>query len=164
VGLVVSDDHLGVKAARQAVFGGLPWQRCQFHLQQNAQAYVPRQALKAEVAADIRAVFNAADRPAAELLLKQTVARYAVTAPKLADWLETNIPEGLTVFDRPAHQRRLLRTVNGLERLNREIRRRTRVAVLFPNEASCLRLATAIVMEVSEEWQTGRVYLRLDED
>ena len=164
VGLVVSDDHLGVKAARQAVFGGLPWQRCQFHLQQNAQAYVPRQALKAEVAADIRAVFNAADRPAAELLLKQTVARYAVTAPKLADWLETNIPEGLTVFDRPAQQRRLLRTVNGLERLNREIRRRTRVAVLFPNEASCLRLATAIVMEVSEEWQTGRVYLRLDED
>ncbi len=164
VGLVVSDDHLGLKAARQAVFGGLPWQRCQFHLQQNAQAYVPRQALKAEVAADIRAVFNAADRPAAELLLKQTVARYAVTAPKLADWLETNIPEGLTVFDRPAHQRRLLRTVNGLERLNREIRRRTRVAVLFPNEASCLRLATAIVMEVSEEWQTGRVYLRLDED
>lgn len=164
VGLVVSDDHLGLKAARQAVFGGLPWQRCQFHLQQNAQAYVPRQALKAEVAADIRAVFNAADRPAAELLLKQTVARYAVTAPKLADWLETNIPEGLTVFDRPAHQRRLLRTVNGLERLNREIRRRTRVAVLFPNEVSCLRLATAIVMEVSEEWQTGRVYLRLDED
>ena len=164
VGLVVSDDHLGLKAARQAVFGGLPWQRCQFHLQQNAQAYVPRQALKAEVAADIRAVFNAADRPAAELLLKQTVARYAVTAPKLADWLETNIPEGLTVFDRPTQQRRLLRTVNGLERLNREIRRRTRVAVLFPNKASCLRLATAIVMEVSEEWQTGRVYLRLDED
>ena len=164
VGLVVSDDHLGLKAARQAVFAGLPWQRCQSHLQQNAQAYVPRQALKAEVAADIRAVFNAADRPAAELLLKQTVARYAVTAPKLADWLETNIPEGLTVFDRPTHQRRLLRTVNGLERLNREIRRRTRVAVLFPNEASCLRLATAIVMEVSEEWQTGRVYLRLDED
>ncbi len=92
------------------------------------------------------------------------MARYAVTAPKLADWLETNIPDGLTVFDRPAHQRRLLRTVNGLERLNREIRRRTRLAVLFPNEASCLRLATAIVMEVSEEWQTGRVYLRLDED
>jgi len=163
VELVVSDDHLGLKAARQAVFGGIPWQRCQFHLQQNAQAHVPRQSLKSEVAADIRAIFNAPDRPAAEALLAQTVAKYAVTAPKLADWMETNILEGLTVFAWPARSRRLLRTVNGLERLNREIRRRTRVAVLFPNEASCLRLATAIVMEVSEEWETGRVYLRLDE-
>jgi len=162
VELVISDDHLGLKAARQAVLGGLPWQRCQFHLQQNAQAYVPRHALKTEVAADIRAIFNAPDQSAADALLTQTVGKYAATAPKLADWMEANIPEGLTVFAWPAHQRRLLRTVNGLERLNREIRRRTRVAVLFPNEAACLRLATAIVMEVSEEWQTGRVYLRLD--
>ena len=160
VELVISDDHRGLKAARQAVLGGLPWQRCQFHLQQNAQAYVPRQSLKAEVAADIRAIFNVPDRPAAEALLAQTVTKYAATAPRLADWMEANIPEGLTVFAWPAHPRRLLRTVNGLERLNRESRRRTRVAVLFPNEAACLRLATAIVMEVSEEWQTGRVYLR----
>ncbi len=163
VELVVSDDHLGLKAARQAVFGGILWQRCQFHLQQNAQAYAPRQALKAEVAADIRAAFNAPDRTAAEALLAQTVAKYAAIAPKLADWMEVNIPEGLTVFAWPARNRRLLRTVNGLERLNREIRRRTRVAVLFPNEASCLRLTTAIVMEVSEEWETSRVYIRLDE-
>jgi len=163
VELVVSDDHRGLKAARQAVLGGLPWQRCQFHLQQNAQAYVPRHSLKAEVAADIRAIFNAPDRPAAEALLAQTVTKYAATAPRLADWLESNIPEGLTVFAWPVRYRRLLRTVNGLERLNREIRRRTRVAVLFPNEASCLRLTTAIVMEVSEDWQTGRVYIRLDE-
>ena len=164
VELVVSDDHLGLKAARQAVLGGIPWQRCQFHLQQNAQAYVPRQSLKAEVAADLRAIFNAPDRLAADALLAQTVIKYATTAPKLADWMEVNIPEGLTVFAWPAKQRRLLRTVNGLERLNREIRRRTRVAVLFPNVASCLRLATAIVMEVSEEWQTGRVYLRPAEE
>lgn len=163
VELVVSDDHLGLKAARQAVFGGLPWQRCQFHLQQNAQAYVPRHALKAEVAADIRAVFNASDRLAAEALLAQMVAKYAAIAPKLAEWMETNIPEGLTVFAWKAKQRRLLRTVNGLERLNREIRRRTRVAVMFPNEPSCLRLVTAIVMEVSEEWQTGRTYILPDE-
>lgn len=163
VELVISDDHLGLKAARQAVLGGLPWQRCQFHLQQNAQAYVPRHALKVEVAADIRAIFNASDRLAAETLLSHTVAKYAATAPKLAEWMETNIPEGLTVFAWKAKQRRLLRTVNGLERLNREIRRRTRVAVMFPNEASCLRLVTAIVMEVSEEWQTGRTYILPDE-
>ena len=69
-----------------------------------------------------------------------------------------------SVFSFPPDHQRRLRTANGLERLNREVRRRSRVAVLFPNEASCLRLVTAVVMEISEEWETGRVYLRLDMD
>ena len=162
VELVISDAHPGLKQARRAVFGGVPWQRYQFHLQQNAQAYVPRHNMKAEVAADIRAIFNAASRRDAERLLVQAVQKYAPKASKLANWMEANIPEGLSIFAFPvAHQRRL-RTANGLERLNREIRRRSRVAVLFPNEASCLRLVTAIVMEISDDWETGRIYLRLD--
>ena len=152
VELIVSDAHQGLQAARQAVFGGILWQRCQFHLQQNAQAYVPRADLKTEVAADIRAIFNSPDRPAAAALLTKTVAKYSQTASRLATWLEENIPQGLTVFSLPTAHRRRLRTTNGLERLNREIRRRSRVAALFPNEASCLRLVTAIVMETSEEW------------
>jgi transposase-like protein len=163
VELITSDDHAGLDKARIAVFGGVPWQRCQFHLQQNAQAYVPRRALKSEVAADIRAVFNARHRQEAEELLALAVQKYAKTAADLADWMEENILEGLTVFSFPEKHRRRLRTTNGLERLNREIRRRTRVAVLFPNTASCLRLVTAIVMEISEEWQTGRTYLRFDD-
>jgi len=163
VELITSDDHAGMKKARKAIFGGVPWQRCQFHLQQNAQAYVPRRALKSEVAADIRAVFNARHRQEAEELLSSAVQKYDTIASDLADWMEENIPEGLTVFSFPEMHRRRLRTTNGLERLNREIRRRTRVAVLFPNTASCLRLVTAIVMEISEEWQTGRIYLRLDD-
>ena len=77
--------------------------------------------------------------------------------------METNIPEGLTVFAFPSAHRRRIRTANGLERLNREVRRRSRVAVLFPNEASCLRLVTAVLMEISDEWETSRTYLRLDE-
>lgn len=162
VELITSDDHAGLEKARKAVFGGVPWQRCQFHLQQNAQAYVPRRALKSEVAADIRAVFNARHRQEAEELLASAVQKYATIASDLADWMEENIPEGLTVFSFPEKHRLRLRTTNGLERLNREIRRRTRVAVLFPNTASCLRLVTAIVMEISEEWQTGRIYLCLD--
>ena len=162
--LITSDDHSGLEKARLAVFGGVPWQRCQFHLQQNAQAYVPRKVLKVEVAADIRAVFNARDRHEAETLLAGAVQKYAKIAPALADWMEENIPEGLTIFAFPEKQRRRLRTTNGLERLNREIRRRTRVAVLFPNPASCLRLVTAILMEISEEWQTGRTYIRLVDD
>ena len=162
VQLVISDDHSGLQKARMAVFGGVPWQRCQCHLQRNAQAYVPRRTMKREVAADIRAIFNAANRHDAETLLAQAVQKYAPQASALADWMEKNIPEGLTIFAFPsAHQRRI-RTTNSLERLNREIRRRTRVAMLFPNEASCLRLVTAVVMEISDDWQTGRTYIRLD--
>ena len=78
--LITSDDHSGLKAARIAVFGGIPWQRCQFHLQQNASVYVPRKEMRAEVAADIRTVFNAPDRPMAEAYLKKAVAKYAKSA------------------------------------------------------------------------------------
>ncbi len=159
VQLLVSDAHGGLKAARLAVFGGVPWQRCQFHLQQNAQAYVPRQELKAEVAAAIRAIFNAPSLHEAKRLLAETVQRYRTIAPKLATWMEENLPEGFSVFAFPEAHRRLIRTTNGLERLNQEIRRRTRVARLFPNEAACLRLVTAVVMEISEEWETGKAYL-----
>ncbi len=159
VRLITSDAHEGLAAARRAVFGAVPWQRCQFHLQQNAQAYVPKQELRAEVAADIRAIFNAPDKAAAVALLEQAVTKYRKLASRLAEWLEQNIPEGLTVFGLPAGQRRLLRTTNGVERLNRELKRRTRVVGIFPNEASCLRLVSAILMETSEEWELGRVYL-----
>ena len=159
VELISSDAHVGLQAARKAVFGGVPWQRCQFHLQQNAQAYVPRQELKQEVAAAIRAIFNAGSLAEAKRLLAETAQRYRASAPRLAQWLEENLPEGLMVFAFPAAQWRLIRTTNGLERLNQEVRRRTRVARVFPNEASCLRLGTAVVMEISEEWETGKAYL-----
>jgi transposase-like protein len=163
VQLIISDAHAGLKAARQAVFGGVPWQRCQFHLQQNAQSYVTRQEQQAEVAADIRAIFNARDRAEAEARLAQTVTKYRHSATRLADWLETSIPECLTVFAFPEPQRRRLRTANGLERLNREIKRRTRVVSIFPNEAACLRLITALLMETSDEWETGKTYLTVSQ-
>ena len=163
VELIISDAHGGLQAARRAVFGGLPWQRCQFHLQQNAQAYVPRQELKAEVAAAIRAIFNAPHLHEAKRLLAETVQRYRAVAPNLATWMEENVPEGFIVFAFPEAHRRLIRTTNGLERLHQEVRRRTRVARLFPNEASCLRLVTAVVMEISEEWETGKAYLTFEQ-
>jgi transposase-like protein len=164
VQLIISDDHSGLKAARLAVFGGVPWQRCQFHLQQNASAYVPRRALLSEVAADIRAIFNAPDRSSAEAYLRKAIQKYEKTASKLAVWLEANIPEGLTVFAFPAAHRRRIRTTNGLERVSREVQRRTRVVGIFPNEAACLRLVSAILMEIDEAWQTGRVYLTFEQD
>jgi putative transposase len=165
VRLIISDDHAGLKAARKAVFGGIPWQRCQFHLQQNAGQHVPRQSMKAEVAADIRKIFNAPDRATAEAYLAETVRKYAKIASKLADWLEQNIPEGLTVFAFPAAHQRRLRTTNVVERLNREIHRRSHVVSIFPNEASCLRLISAVLVEQDEEWQVhGRMYLTIYEE
>ena len=164
VQLITSDDHQGLKAARMAVFGGVPWQRCQFHLQQNASSHVTRRAMLSEVAADIRGIFNAPDRSTAEFFLQKAIEKYEKTASKLADWLEKNIPEGLTVFAFPAAHRRLLRTTNGLERVSREVRRRTRVVGIFPNEAACLRLVSAVLMEIDDAWQVGRVYLTFEED
>jgi len=158
VRLVISDDHSGLGAARRAVLGSVPWQRCQFHLQQNAGAYVPKQAMRMEVAADIRAMFNAPDRKTAEKFLQAAIQKYAISAPRLAAWLEENLAEGFTVFDFPLEHRRTIRTTNSLERINKEIRRRTRVVGVFPNEASCLRLISALLMEISEEWQIGKHY------
>lgn len=161
VKLITSDDHAGLGNARKAIFGGIPWQRCQFHLQQNAQAYIPKKDMQSEVFTDIRNIFNAPDRSIADSYLKSTVLKYAHCAKKLSEWMETNIPEGLTCFSFPAEHRRLIRTNNSTERLNREIRRRTRVVSIFPNEGSCLRLVSAVLMEISDDWEGGKVYLNM---
>ena len=88
---VVSDDHAGLRAALVAELPGVEWQRCQFHLQQNAQAYVPRVSMRKHVARGIRDVFNATDRADAHQCLERLVATYRKTAPKLAAWLEENL-------------------------------------------------------------------------
>jgi len=161
--MIASDAHSGLKAALRAVFPSVPWQRCQFHLQQNAQAYVTKRDRKSEVAGSIRAIFDAENREEAERILKQTVAKYEKEMPQLATWMQENIAEGLTVFSFPSSHRRRLRTSNIAERVNQEIRRRTRVARIFPNVASCERLAGAIVMEISEQWLLNTLYLNVAE-
>jgi transposase-like protein len=161
VQFIVSDDHSGLKQARKACFPGINWQRCQFHLMQNAMHYVPKLSMRAEVAQDLRNVFNAPDRHEADRLLTPLIKKYESSAPDLSAWMETNIPEGLAVFDLPSSHRRRLRTTNMLERLNQEIKRRTRVATLFPNEASLLRLVSAILSETSDDWETGKIYLTM---
>ena len=159
---IVSDAHAGLAAARAAVFPSVPWQRCQFHLQQNAQAYVPRLDLRAKVASDIRSIFLCPDLPSAAARLKDLVLAYAPSAPKLALWMENNLPQGFAVFSLPASHQRRMRTSNPLERVNQEIKRRTRVASLFPNEASLLRLVSALLCEISEDWLTGNIYLNMN--
>jgi transposase-like protein len=161
VQLITSDDHKGLRAALAARFAGVAWQRCQFHIQQNAQAYVPQLALRATAAAGLRGIFNADSRQEAAEKLAHFVGHWQETAPRLASWAEENVPDGFTVFDLglAEAQRKRLRTSNGIENLNQQIKRRTRVARLFPNESSLLRLVSAVLMEISEEWETGRRYL-----
>jgi transposase-like protein len=162
VKLIISDDHAGLKAARRAVLPSVPWQRCQFHLQRNAGQFVTRQEARKTVAAQMRAIFNAPDKVEAERLLQTALVGWRKEHPKLAQWAEEAIPESLTVFDFPAAHRVRLRTTNGLERINRELRRRTRVASIFPNPESCLRLISALLAELDDEWMTGKVYLNLN--
>jgi putative transposase len=162
VRMIASDAHAGLKEALRARFSGVPWQRCQFHLAQNAMAYVPKVSMRKEVGASLRAVFDAPDRAEADRQLDLAVKKYRTSAPRLAEWMEANVPEGLTAFALPSSHRRRLRTTNMLERINREIKRRTRVATLFPNEGSALRLISAVLMEISEEWETNRKYVTME--
>jgi transposase-like protein len=157
--LVTSDAHGGLKAALKAALQGTPWQRCQFHLQQNAQEYVTKQHLKSKVAADIRVIFNADDRAHAEERLKEFVKTYSESQPKLAAWAEENLPEGFAVFAFPEAHRKRLRTSNACENVNGQIKKRTRVVGLFPSEESLLRLVTGVLVEISETWETGKAYL-----
>jgi putative transposase len=162
VELITSDAHAGLKEARKACFAGVPWQRCRFHLMRNALAHVPREEMKREVMDDLRSVLDSADEHAAGEQLRRVVRKYEKSAPKLSAWMEENVPESFAVFRLPPAHRVRLRTTNMLERLNRELKRRTRVATLFPNEASLLRLVTAVLMELSEEWETGKRYVTFE--
>lgn len=162
--MVTSDDHDGLKAALRATFSGVPWQRCQVHLQRNATAYVPKAHMRAEVAQTIREIFTAPDREEAQRLLDRAVDRYQKTASKLAAWMAEDLPEGFTAFSLPAKLRRRLRSTNMVEWVNKELKRRTRVAGLFPNEQALLRLVSAVLIEISEDWETAKRYISLDDE
>ncbi len=163
VELVVSDEHEGLKAAIARHFQGASHQRCQVHYARNLLGMVGS-ARRKDLGADLRAIFAAPTREQA-LGITSSVARkwrekgYA----KVAEHLEERIEECLSCLAFPESHRRRIRTTNGLERLNQEIKRRTRVVRIFPNREACLRLVTALAVEQSEEWLTGRRYLDVEE-
>jgi transposase-like protein len=152
VQFIVSDDHAGLRAARRAVLGGAVWQRCQFHLAQNAIHHAPNAATRKRIGAQLRLVWNADTADKAQTELAPLVASYREAAPKLAAWLEDNIPEGLAVFELPEHHRRRMRTSNPVERgIQQELKRRTVKIRVFPGETSLLRLASAVIVEIDEK-------------
>lgn len=154
---IVSDDHAGLKAARKAVFGGTPWNRCQYHLAQNAIHHTPNQKIKKEIGPELRRVWDARTIDQAKEELDRLVKKYRDKAPELAEWLEANVPEGLTVFQLPSKHRVRMRTSNAIERaVQQEIKRRTAKIRIFPNVASLLRLVTAVLVEIDEKWSVAR--------
>ncbi len=163
VRFITSDDHAGLVAARKAVFPGAVWQRCQFHLARNAIHHAPSAAARKAIGRQLRAVWNATDRASAEAELARIVNGYADSTPKLAAWLERNVLEGLAVFSLPEAHWRRMRTANPIERaIQQELKRRTRKIRVFPNEAALERLATAILVEIDEQWiATDRAYITM---
>lgn len=167
VEFVASDDHAGLRAARRAVLPGASWQRCQFHLAQNAIHHAPSLATARRVGAELRAVWNARDLHAAKAELARLVETCAESAPRLAAWLEADVPEGLAVFASPEHHRRRTRTSNPIERgVQQKIKRRTQRVRVLPNKASLLRPVTAVLVEINEERATtDRVHITMhDQD
>ena len=159
---IVSDDHIGLKSAMKTVFPNIVWNRCHTHLARNAQSYVSKTYRKEPVAQDVRDILKSPDQNTAQFLLHQFVNKWSHSEPKLAKWAETNIPEGFSVFTLPRKIHRNLRTSNLIERFNQELKRRTRVVRIFPNEESCLRLVSAVLMEIHDDWVSGRRLFNLD--
>jgi transposase-like protein len=159
---IVSDDHAGLRAARLAVLTGATWQRCQFHLAQNAIHHSPNLAIRKRIGADLRQVWNAPDLQAATENLRRLVESHRDEAPKLAKWLEDNVPEGLAVFTLPEWHRRRLRTSNPMERaIQQEIKRRTQKVRVFPNEKSLERLVSAVLVEIDDKWAAAdKAYIK----
>jgi len=149
---IVSDDHIGLKNARKSVFPNVIWNRCHTHLARNAQSYVSKKNNKDLVASDIRNILQASDLNTANFLLGNFYEKWQKLEPKLVDWAEPNLTEGFAVFSLPQNIRKHLRTSNLIERMNQELKRRSRVVRIFPNENSCLRLLSALALELHESW------------
>ncbi len=145
--MLISDDHAGLRAARRAVFPALPWQRCQFHLSQNAQRFARRLEERGEIGQAMRDIFNSPTLEDVEAMLQRKIEQFSQTNQALAQWMEDNVREGLTVYAFPRSLHKKIRTINGVENLNKRIRRRTRL-VAFLHTDSALRLISAAMAEV----------------
>ena len=162
VELVTSDDHEGLKSAIERHFQGASHQRCQVHYARNLLGMVSF-GERGALAEGLRGVFAAPSRELALRAAEELTDQWRRSHPKVAEHIEEHIEECLSYLAFPEAHRQRIRTTNGLERFHQEIKRRTRVVRIFPNRASCLRLVTALAVEQSEEWVTGRRYLNMEE-
>jgi transposase-like protein len=161
VHLITSDDHKGLVKAAKRHFQGATWQRCQTHFSRNMLDHTPK-ALQPEIKEDLRQLYEAVDLDSAKKTRDQIIDKYETKAPKATELLDKAFDDIIAVLSVPLKYRRKLRTTNGVERLNQEIRRRERVIRIFPNESSVIRLMGALLMEQDEKWQAGRRYFDMN--
>lgn len=160
VEFVVSDDHPGLKRAIGEVLPEAAWQRCYVHFLRNALDYLPRKA-DDDCLQELRWLYDRRDSQEAQRDLAAWIAKWAGKYPKLVDWVEANIGETLTFYRLPRQHHKHMKSTNMLERLNEEIKRRTRVVRIFPNTESCLRLVRALCVETHEAWLEDNRYLNM---
>ncbi len=159
VRLVISDAHAGLVAAVREQLLGAAWQRCRVHFTRNAQDLVPRSA-RSMVATVIRSIFEQPDEASARAQLRRVVDGIRSRFPAVAELLISAEPDLLVHFTFPDSHRRQIRSTNPLERLNKELKRRTAVVGIFPTRPSLIRLVGMVLAEQDDEWQDGRRYFR----
>jgi len=157
VKLVISDAHRGLKQAIREVFVGATWQRCRVHLMRNLLVHVPK-GTQAMVAATVRTIFEQADTGTAKKQLRQVIATFKDRFPKVVAILEDAEEDIFAYYHFPTDHRRQIASTNPLERLNKELKRRSAVVGIFPNRAAVLRLFGALLIEQADEWLVGRRY------
>jgi len=158
VRMAVTDDHAGLKRALAEVLPEAAWQRCYVHFLRNALDHLPRKAAD-DCLTELRWLYDRRDAAEARLHLRAWLERWAAKYPKLCAWVEESIEETWIFYRQPREHHKHLKSTNLLERLNQELKRRTHVVRIFPNEQSCLRLIRALASEQHEEWLHGPVYL-----
>lgn len=157
VHLITSDSHQGLVNAARRHFQGASWQRCQTHFSRNILDHTPK-ALQPEIKEELRKLYDAVDMDSARKVKDEILSKYETKAPKVVSLLDEAFDDITAVLSVPLKYRKRLRTTNGVERLNQEVRRRERVIRIFPNEESVIRLMGALLMEQDEKWQAGRKY------
>lgn len=161
VEFVVSDDHAGLKKAIAEILPSAVWQRCYVHFLRNALDYLPRRG-DDDCMMELRWLYDRHDVQESRRDLAAWLAKWSKKYPKLCDWVETNIEETFSFYRLPREHHKHMKSTNMLERLNEEIKRRTHVVRIFPNEASCLRLIRALAVEIHENWIEAIRYLNMD--
>jgi putative transposase len=157
VRLVTSDAHRGLKGAIEAVLVGASWQRCRVHFMRNALSLVPK-AAQQMVGATIRTVFAQPDAQSAHEQWQRVCDGFRHRFPRLADLMEEAEEDILAYATFPMEHWQKIWSNNPLERLNKEVKRRTEVVGIFPNEAAVIRLVGAVLSEQHDEWQVGKRY------
>jgi transposase-like protein len=160
---VVSDDHNGLVKALQRYFQGAMWQRCQVHFVRNFISKISHRDAKRYLS-HLKDIFSAPDREDARFRKNRLLRELEAVKPRVAEWIDEEIESCFSVYSLPESHQRRMKSTNMLERFNQELKRRSRVIRIFPNEASCLRVLGMLCLEQSEEWETGRIYLDMQSD